>query len=223
MTMPDIAGLDGVTLTVFAALLALSVLATTVTLFKVVQFLWLGVGRKRPAERILQDWLAGYHDRALSAAGAAKGAPSRVLHAALAAQAARPGDLDWAEELGRRAALSELGRMTRWMRGLEAVVQAAPMLGLLGTVVGMIGAFGTLAESTGGVDPAQLAGGIWTALTTTAVGLAIALVFYFIAIWLEGVIETERQTMEALLSAAVHGRADAPPLRPAPQPTFAQN
>jgi len=130
----------------------------------------------------------------------------RVLRAVFLSLQSRASDADLAEEMGRQTALAELARLSKWMRALEAVVQAAPMLGLLGTVVGMIDAFGTLAQSTGGVDPALLAGGIWTALTTTALGLSIALVFYFIALWLEGRIETERQDMERLLSAALHGR-----------------
>jgi len=54
------------------------------------------------------------------------------------------------------------------------LAQAAPMIGLLGTVAGMIGAFATL-RTTGGADPAKLAGDISTALLTTAGGLLVAL------------------------------------------------
>ena len=99
--------------------------------------------------------------------------------------------------------------MTERMRLLEMVVQAAPMLGLLGTVVGMIDAFAVLSQVEGAVDPAGLAGGIWVALTTTAAGLAVALVTYFIATWLDARIERERNMIEALISAAVHGRVDS--------------
>jgi biopolymer transport protein ExbB len=88
------------------------------------------------------------------------------------------------------------------------VVQAAPMLGLLGTVVGMIDAFSVLAVTDGAVDPTLLASGIYVALTTTAAGLAIALVAFFIATWLEGRIDRERNLMEALMSAAIYGRVD---------------
>jgi biopolymer transport protein ExbB len=73
----------------------------------------------------------------------------------------------------------------------------------------MIDAFATLATADGTVDPALLAGGIWTALTTTAAGLAIALVSYFVATWFEGRIEGERQSIETLISSAIHGRIDA--------------
>lgn len=198
--MPDLAGFNGITLAVFAALLVLSVSATTVAIYKVVQFGLMGVGRHRLA-------FASIDAGAAAVAGDASVA-GRVLAAVQAARTQRPVDLPWVEEIGRQAALTELARMNRWMRGLEAVVQAAPMLGLLGTVIGMIDAFGTLARSTGGVDPALLAGGIWTALATTAIGLAIALVFYFIAILLEGRIDAERQMLERLLSSAIHGRAE---------------
>jgi len=54
------------------------------------------------------------------------------------------------------------------------LAQSSPMIGLLGTVAGMIGAFATL-RTTGGADPSALAGDISTALLTTAGGLCIAL------------------------------------------------
>jgi len=196
------------TLIVFAALGTLSIMAITVSLFKLIQFSKLGVGRTRQAEGIIENWLNGHPDEAIQAAGSRRTVLTRVLQAVLSALHARPSEPNFAEELGRQTALIELAAMSRRMRVLEAVVQAAPMLGLLGTVIGMIDAFGTLALSQGAVDPALLASGIWTALTTTAVGLAIALVTYFMATWLEGRIETERQSIETLISTAIHGRVD---------------
>lgn len=57
---------------------------------------------------------------------------------------------------------------------LATIVAAAPLMGLLGTVLGMIEAFSRLAASSD-VDITMLAGGIWQALLTTATGLAIAI------------------------------------------------
>jgi len=94
------------------------------------------------------------------------------------------------------------------MRTLDMIVQAAPMLGLLGTVVGMIDAFSVLAVSEGAVNPALLASGIYVAMTTTAIGLAVALIAFFLATWFESRIDKERTMMEALISAAIHGRVD---------------
>lgn len=196
------------TLAVFIALGIMSMLAVTVTIFKVFQFARLGMGRFAQAETILNDWLSGQGETALRQAGQGDSVLSRVLNAVFTSLRARPDDREYAEELGRQTALVELAAMTRRMRLLEMVVQAAPMLGLLGTVIGMIDAFGTLSTSEGVADPALLAGGIWTALTTTAAGLAIALMTYFAATWLEGRIEHERLSIETAISAAIHGRVE---------------
>ena len=208
MNAPDLSALNTSTLLVFAALAIMSLLAVTVSLYKMFQFARLGVGRERAAEDILDDWLDGRSDDALRSAAERRSVLTRVLQSVFSGLRARPGDQDYAEELGRQAALLELSAMTKQMRVLETVVQAAPILGLLGTVIGMIDAFSTLAGADGAVDPTQLASGIWTALTTTAAGLAIALVTYFFATWLEGRIEGERQSIEAFISAAIHGRVD---------------
>lgn len=208
MTPIDLSNLNTPTIVVFAALAVMSLLAITVTFYKTFQFGRMGVGKTNAAENILQDWLGGRADDAVRVAGERKFVLARVLQSVFSGLRARPNAPDFAEELGRQAALVELAAMTRRMRILETVVQAAPMLGLLGTVIGMIDAFSTLAATDGTVDPTLLASGIWTALTTTAAGLAIALITYFIATWLEGRIEGERQTIETVISAAIHGRVD---------------
>ena len=199
-----------ITILVFVALIALSVLTLTVAIFKVMQFRRMGVGRHNQAEAILDDWLNGRPDEAQRKAGATRSVLARVMVAVMSGMRARPGDPAYGEELARQVALSELVQMGARMRLLEAVVQMAPMLGLLGTVIGMIDAFGNLALQSQAADPSLLASGIWTALTTTAAGLAIALVAYFAAAWLEGRIEDERQTIESVISAAIHGRLGQP-------------
>ncbi len=209
MNAPDLSALNAPTIAVFVALAVMSVLAVTVSFFKTFQFARMGVGKVGAAEAILNDWLGGRAEKALHDATQRKSVLARVLQAVFTGLRARPDDQGFAEELGRQTAIVELSAMTSRMRLLETVVQAAPMLGLLGTVIGMIDAFSTLASAEGAVDPALLAGGIWTALTTTAAGLAIALVTFFVATWLEGRIETERQSIEALISAAINGRVDA--------------
>lgn len=209
MTAPDLSVLNLPALIVFAALAIMSLLAITVTFYKTLQFNRLGVGQFGAAERILQTWLGGQAEEAMLHAGERRFVLARVLQAVFSGLRAKPGATDFAEELGRQTAMSELSQLSHRMRILEVIVQGAPMLGLLGTVIGMIDAFSTLAAADGTVDPALLASGIWTALTTTAAGLAIALITYFAATWLEGRIDYERQAMESLISAAIHGRVDA--------------
>lgn len=200
--------LDGYAWIILSVLAAASLLALTVAIFKVFQFLSMGVGRRKQANTIVDRWLAGDGEGALRLAEKRDSASVRVLFATLSGLRAAPQDKTYVRELAMQSALDELTRMTNSMRALEAVVQAAPMLGLLGTVVGMIEAFQQLSQSAGAVDPSVLAGGIWTALLTTAVGLAIAIFFYFISTWLEGRIAQERARMEQLISTVLYGRVD---------------
>lgn len=196
------------TLIVFVALAVMSFMAVTVATFKAVQFVRLGVGRRRKAEEILNKWLSGRADEAVKLASERNSVLARILQAVFSGVKARPGDSSYAEELGRQTAIIELATMSDRLRILEMVVQAAPMLGLLGTVIGMIDAFSVLAQTEGTVDPSGLANGIWTSLTTTAAGLSVALVSYFLATWFEGQIDRERNLIEAVISAAIHGRID---------------
>jgi len=79
---------------------------------------------------------------------------------------------------GKRAELAvehELLEGTRYLNSLDTVAMVAPMLGLLGTVSGMVVTFQKVAELQGQVNPSVLAGGIWEALLTTAFGLIVAI------------------------------------------------
>ena len=63
----------------------------------------------------------------------------------------------------------------RFLPSLEIIAQVSPLVGLLGTVIGMIDSFNELELGGSLVDPSVLAGGIWTALLTTAMGLIVAI------------------------------------------------
>jgi len=78
------------------------------------------------------------------------------------------------EIVGREAsqALSNVETRLNW---LATIGHLAPMLGLLGTVTGLIGAFHQIEVRAGQVQPSDLAGGIWEALITTVFGLVVAL------------------------------------------------
>lgn len=193
---------------IYGFLAVLSLFALSIGLFKLGQFARMGVGRRKEAEKILDDWLNGRVEEAIRSAGRRKSVLSRVLQAVFSGIQARPGDTSYAEELSRQTAIVELATLSERMRSLDMVVQSAPMLGLLGTVIGMIDAFSVLAVTDGAVDPTALASGIYIALITTAAGLGIALLAFFIATFLEGRIDRERNMMEAVMSAAIHGRVD---------------
>ena len=87
------------------------------------------------------------------------------------------GDTDQAtlrEEL-ERVALAKLKDLRSHLPALEVIGTLTPLLGLLGTVLGMITAFRGMEAAGSQVDPSVLSGGIWQALLTTAMGLSIAI------------------------------------------------
>ena len=69
----------------------------------------------------------------------------------------------------------EVRGLEKHLRGLAIIGNITPLIGLLGTVVGMIKAFAKIQELGGRVDASVLAGGIWEALLTTAAGLTVAI------------------------------------------------
>ncbi|MEK8032821.1 MotA/TolQ/ExbB proton channel family protein [Ideonella sp. DXS29W] len=75
------------------------------------------------------------------------------------------------EAAGRSAA----HKLERYLNALATIASAAPLLGLLGTVIGMIEIFGSQAPGSSGANPAQLAHGISVALYNTAFGLMVAI------------------------------------------------
>ncbi|MEX2186750.1 MAG: MotA/TolQ/ExbB proton channel family protein [Pirellulales bacterium] len=85
------------------------------------------------------------------------------------------GGWDAVEKAMEEAATEQSARLMRRVEYLSVIASIAPMLGLLGTVAGMIMAFKQVAESQGAARPAELAEGIYTALVTTVVALMIAI------------------------------------------------
>lgn len=111
--------------------------------------------------------------------------------------------IDGASEASATAAIeSQRTRMDRFMPTLGTVITASPMLGILGTVVGIIRAFGALEASQTLSDPSLVGGGIAQALLTTVAGLVVALVVLFPFNGFRAQIDRTLGRMEALIAAA---------------------
>ncbi|MFQ5632969.1 MAG: MotA/TolQ/ExbB proton channel family protein, partial [bacterium] len=88
----------------------------------------------------------------------------------------------------------------------STVASVAPMLGFLGTVTGMIRAFMEIQSRGGNVDASVLAGGIWEALVTTAVGLAVGILSIMFYNHIQGKVEkivSEMQNVSTELLDAI--------------------
>jgi len=101
------------------------------------------------------------------------------------------------------AGKQEISKLEKGLATLATVAGAAPMLGFLGTVTGMIAAFMKIQELQGSASPADLASGIWEALLTTAFGLfvgipALAIYNYFVSLISKIVLDMERVATDIL-------------------------
>jgi biopolymer transport protein ExbB len=75
-------------------------------------------------------------------------------------------------------------RQARRIEHLNVIGNISPMMGLLGTVIGMLRCFNEISQVSGSIDPKQLAAGIFEALVTTCLGLIVAIpTLYFYAIF----------------------------------------
>ncbi|MDP6601087.1 MAG: MotA/TolQ/ExbB proton channel family protein [Phycisphaerales bacterium] len=96
-------------------------------------------------------------------------------------------------------------RIDRFMVALSTIITAAPLLGILGTVVGIIQSFRLLGEQAALSDPTDVAGGIAAALITTAFGLIIALVTLFPYMLFRSWSSRAIGRLETLIAAAQQG------------------
>lgn len=195
---------------IVVVLLIMSVASLTVAVAKLIQFSVGGVGRRSGFESALSAWISGEHDRALARLSGRRSATARVLAHAMRALRMNTS-LELVREDAERVASEELVALRAYLRVIEATAQIAPLLGLFGTVIGMMGAFQALQSAGSATDPAALAGGIWVALITTAVGLAVAIPASATLYWFDGRIEKERTNMEAALTSLFTRRLQGSP------------
>lgn len=182
---------------ILAILLVVSLLAATLIALKLLQLARLRVGARGFIGLAFEDWHAGRVSEALTRLDATANPIAPVLAVAMRGlgRASAVATERLREEVLREAAAQQQ-RLSRYLRGLDAIATLAPLLGLLGTVLGMIEAFRVLEAAGGRADPALLAGGIWEALLTTAAGLAIAIPAAAAGHWLESIVEQVRHDTE---------------------------
>lgn len=155
-------------------LVLLSVLSLTLIVSKLFIFLFARLNATRRVEQALAALDREGLEAALAILRDCRHPVARMLQAGAARIMA--GESREAVEAEIRAVANrELARLSRHDRLLELIGLIAPLLGLLGTILGMISAFQALQASGSKADPAVLAGGIWEALLTTALGLVVAI------------------------------------------------
>ena len=186
-------------------LLVLSIVAVALIAAKVLQFALLGVGRHGAARKALHLWLEGQAEDAQMMVAHSTSVLADVMLKLVQGASAPAADRALLKEDIERVCIQRINGLRAYLRPLDMIAQTAPLIGLLGTVLGMIEAFQAMQGAGAAVDPSVLAGGIWVALLTTAVGLAVAIPVSAIVGWLDSRIEAEQAEMEALVTAFFTG------------------
>ncbi len=182
--------------TVMYVLLLMSILAMAIILLKLYQFYRSGLRKTAFVEDTLSALARGEHELALRNLQQQPSPVARVLESAVCFgvnPAMSSGDV---EAEVSRVGSAQIRSLESWLRGLSSIAHLSPLLGLLGTVTGMIVAFMNLQEAGSRVDPSILSGGIWEALLTTAFGLTVAIPAMAAFYYLEGEVDHVRAAMK---------------------------
>ena len=189
-----------------------SVVGLAVSIQKIVQLVLMPTGSDQLMRSVKVNMSQGRPVEAMQAAKAAKGPVAGLARAAVSNYGRPYNEIKDAIEMAGR---EEVHAMERKMNVLDGIVTLAPLLGLLGTVTGLIKNFQVLSAFAGLTTPAQLSGGIAEAMITTAAGLIVAAPLMLVYSWLSVVIddkvaEMDRRAAELLAITAgdVGGRGD---------------
>jgi biopolymer transport protein ExbB len=176
----------------------LSVVSLAIIMWKIWQLISIGAWSRSHTSLAIKHWEIKETVSALSILLNKKSIRSRIIYHAMKCISDPTMGLDRAREEIQRQARFDLSEARRGLRGLELISTIAPLLGLLGTVLGMIEAFQALQEMGNSTDPAALAGGIWEALLTTAAGMSVAIPSSMALVWFETLCENLESDLEDL-------------------------
>ena len=178
----------------------ISVVLLTVGLWKFWHLIKLGAWNRKQADEILKLWLekkiepSDINPRNIRA---------KILGQTILAISNQNYTNDMVREECVRLANKNLNEARRGLRIIDLIITIAPLVGLLGTVLGMIEAFQALQDSGAQADPSALAGGIWEALLTTAAGMGIAIPASILLSWYDSVVENVQADIENLATQAI--------------------
>ncbi|MEX0284442.1 MAG: MotA/TolQ/ExbB proton channel family protein [Paracoccaceae bacterium] len=158
---------------IIAVLSLLSLVSLALIVVKVVQ-LWSVRSGVADRQAALEAWAQGDKHVAAESIAHDKSPADRIMSYAISALRDGFSGPRLEAELMRRGN-DEVMEMSKGIRLLELIAMISPLLGLLGTVLGMIQSFQELEMAEGAANASVLAGGIWQALLTTAAGLLVAI------------------------------------------------
>jgi biopolymer transport protein ExbB len=172
-------------------LLACSIIALTVIIERTI--FWISTHLKRDQELVNEVLELYRHQNWEAIRGKVSGSKDYVIRVLVSGILHRDFSMGKAME---SAASEEIKRMQRFNSVLDTMITVAPLLGILGTVMGIIHSFDILGQTGGVAEPREVTAGIAQALITTATGLSIAILVLFPFKYFNSRVEDAASTME---------------------------
>lgn len=201
---------------IIVLLAILSVISLAIVIVKLIHFRYWHINAKSFVPEIITLIQNGRYVEALDSLSKKRALLAQILTAAVRGKQAGPEHEDLAREEVTRLAQSKLDGLESGLTLLSLIATISPLLGLLGTVLGMIDAFQQLQGAGDRVDPAILSGGIWEALLTTAAGLSVAIPASAFYTWLQRSVDVAALNMENAATQVF--TCTLPDMTPAVQP-----
>ncbi len=198
-------------------LLAGSILSVAVSVERILVFWWQRYPYETLSQRLQAALQRGGVPAALALLQPLRNPLARVGQAYLQQDDA-PAALR--QEIVAREASYQLTRLEKRLHWLSVIGSLAPMLGLLGTVWGLVEAFHQIELLGGQVQPGDLASGIWRALLTTVFGLVVALPSLAVYHFLEQHVGAVQLRMQWLVTSLNQWREHEPPVTAAAPPAL---
>ena len=181
-------------------LLLCSIIALAVTLYKVFEFKKLKLRNTHFADIALESLNRGDVPLAVNNLKLTVSPLATIMRAAISLYSEQAGE----KKLSSQDIETEIDRiggnivedLSSGLRTLSVIIALSPLLGLLGTVLGMIDIFQVIETSSNQINPSLMGGGIWKALLTTAFGLMIAIPYTAVYYYLDAEVEKTKLLMK---------------------------
>lgn len=177
----------------------ISFVALTIIIAKIWQFRSRRVGRRKFIAPALRNWRDGDHSAAAALVAQERSPIAKVMYAAMQSLSRTNPSTETVEAEITRSAMGQIAALDTGFRALETISILAPLMGILGTALSLMGI------GTGGAPSPMSA-----ALVATVTGICISMIVVVFYYWLDNRVERERRAMEAAASAIIGTAVEAP-------------
>jgi biopolymer transport protein ExbB len=185
------------------------ILGLAIAIERIISLFWMSINTDKFVAEIESEVVAGNLEGAKEICRNTRGPVASIFYQGLD-RASQGGTIDVVEKSVVSYGSVQMGQLEKGLVWLSLFIALAPMLGFMGTVIGMIGAFDAI-KAAGDISPGVVADGISVALLTTVAGLIVAIilqVFYnFITSKIDGIVNRMEDSSISLVDMLVKNKA----------------